>query len=92
MIKKFVVLAAVILLAMSMMACSVEKTEEGALPEVSVEGGNLPEYDVDVADVDVNTQTTTITTPDIDVSTQTTTITTPDVDITMPSETKPPGQ
>ncbi len=92
MIRKFVVMAAVVLLAMSMVACSVEKTEEGSLPEVSVEGGNLPEYDVETADVEVGTQTTTITTPDIDISTQTTTITTPDVNITMPDEKKPPGQ
>ena len=90
MLKKVGVLVAVIVLAMSMAACSVEKTEEGELPEVSVEGGELPEYDVDTATVDVTTQTTTVAVPDVDVSTQTTTIKTPDVDVTMPSEKPSP--
>ncbi|MGH7477497.1 MAG: hypothetical protein ACRELD_14620 [Longimicrobiales bacterium] len=49
-------------------ACTAEQTEEGELPDVEVEGGNLPEYDVDAADVEVGTDTQTITVPDIDVS------------------------
>lgn len=91
MTKKIGSLMLVLLLAMSLAACSVEKTEEGEMPEVSVEGGNLPEYDVDAADVDVGTQTTTVTVPDVDVSTETTTITTPDVDVNPPSD-NPPGE
>lgn len=91
MARKFGSLVLVLLLAMSLAACSVEKTEEGEMPEVSVEGGNLPEYDVDAADVDVGTQTTTVTVPDVDVSTETTTITTPDVDVNPPSD-NPPGE
>ena len=91
MTRKIGSLMLVLLLAMSLAACSVEKTEEGEMPEVSVEGGNLPEYDVDAADVDVGTQTTTVTVPDVDVSTETTTITTPDVDVNPPSD-NPPGE
>ena len=91
MTKKIGSLMLVLLLAMSLAACSVEKTEEGEMPEVSVEGGNLPEYDVDAADVDVGTQTTTVTVPDVDVSTETTTITTPDIDVNPPSD-NPPGE
>jgi len=51
-------------------ACTVEKTEEGNLPEYKVEKteeGNLPQYDVDAADVEVGTEEKTITVPDIDV-------------------------
>ena len=91
MTRKIGSLMLVLLLAMSLAACSVEKTEEGEMPEVSVEGGNLPEYDVDAADVDVGTQTTTVTVPDVDVSTETTTITTPDIDVNPPSD-NPPGE
>lgn len=47
-------------------ACSVEQTEEGELPDV--EGGNLPEYDVDAPDVDVNMDSVTVPVPDIDVN------------------------
>ncbi len=55
-------------LAFSLAACTAEQTEEGDLPDVDVQGGQLPEYDVDAADVDVGTDTTTVTVPDIDVN------------------------
>lgn len=48
-------------------ACDVDQTEEGDLPEVNVEGGALPEYDVEPADVDVETGTTTVEVPTVDV-------------------------
>lgn len=50
--------------------CRVRQTEEGEMPDVDVqaEGGNLPEYDVDAADVDVKTEERTIKVPDVDVN------------------------
>lgn len=56
--------------ALPISACSVEKEEEGELPEVEVEGGKLPEYDVDPAKVEVNKDTTKVVTPDIDIKTK----------------------
>jgi len=56
------------LLALGMAACSVEQTEEGEMPSIEVEGGNLPEYDVDAAEVTVGTDTQTVVVPDIDVN------------------------
>ena len=55
------------LFALGVAACDVDQTEEGDLPEVEVEGGNLPEYDVDVADVKVGTDTAQVVVPDVDV-------------------------
>lgn len=50
--------------------CRVRQTEEGKLPDVDVsaEGGKVPEYDVDAADVDVTTEKREVTVPDIDVT------------------------
>jgi hypothetical protein len=50
-------------------ACTAEVEEEGELPEVNVEGGEMPKVDVDPADVDVNVgrDTQTVVTPDVDV-------------------------
>ncbi|WP_170003202.1 hypothetical protein [Pseudopontixanthobacter vadosimaris] len=62
--KSFAILAATGL-ALSLAACDVDQTEEGSLPEI--EGGNLPEYDVEPADVDVTTGTETIEVPTMDV-------------------------
>ena len=68
-IKRIAMAPAVLLMAtLSLVACDVEQTEEGSLPDVDVEGGNMPEYDVDTADVDVGTKEKTVTVPDVDVT------------------------
>lgn len=60
-------LLCVSMILMPLAACSVEKTQEGEMPDVEVEGGQLPKYDVDAADVDITTDTKTIEVPDIDI-------------------------
>ena len=65
--RKFLTLILAPLFAVGLAACDVDQTQEGDLPDVDVEGGQVPEYDVDAADVDVGTDTTTVVTPDIDV-------------------------
>lgn len=54
--------------AIAMSGCDVDKTQEGELPEVSTEGGQLPAYDVETADVDVGTREETVTVPEVDVT------------------------
>ena len=99
---KNAVVGGALVLALVASGCSVSQTEEGKLPDVKVTTteGNLPKYDVDVADVelkketkqvdlpdiDVGTETKTVEVPDVDVSQEKTNITVPDVDVTMPNE------
>lgn len=64
---KWIIPGALLVATLGMAGCEVEKTEEGSLPDVEVEGGNMPEYDVDGPDVDVGTKEKTITVPDVDV-------------------------
>lgn len=68
--------------------CRVRQTEEGDMPDVDVEvkGGNVPEYDVDAADVDVKSKETEISVPEVDVTTEKKKVTVPDVDVKMPGE------
>ncbi len=70
-------------LAFALSGCDVEQTREARLPDVDVEGGQAPAYDVDAPDVDVGTQERTVTVPDvdIDVNKEKRTVTVPDVDI-----------
>ena len=82
--KIALLLAATLVLPLT--ACQVRQTEEGEMPEVEVQGGNVPEYDVDAADVEVSTTPTDVTVPDIDVTTQERTVPMPDVDVIPPSE------
>lgn len=59
------------LLTVSATGCRVKQTQEGEMPDVKVEGGQVPKYDVDAADVDVKTGTekreVTVPTVDVDV-------------------------
>ncbi len=52
-----------------MTACEVRKTQEGEMPEVKVEGGQVPKYDVEGPDVKVEKEKKEITVPDVDVVT-----------------------
>lgn len=67
--KKLSMAGAALAVVFAAAACDIDQTEEGELPEVSIEGGNMPEYDVDVADVDVGTtqDTLIIERPTVDV-------------------------
>lgn len=56
-------------IAFGVAACDVQKTQEGKLPEVEVQGGQVPKYDVDVGEVEVGTEKKEITVPTIDVQT-----------------------
>lgn len=84
MLKKIGVLMAALTMVVALGACSVEQTEEGEMPDVNVEGGNMPEYDVEPVDIEITTDTATVTVPDVDVSTQTATVTVPKVDVKPP--------
>lgn len=65
---RWLIPGAVLLAALGLAGCDVEKTEEGKLPDVDVEGGNMPKYDVDAPEVDVGTKEKTVTVPDVDVT------------------------
>lgn len=39
---------------------NISQTEEASLPEVQVEEGRMPEFDVDTADVDLGTERRTV--------------------------------
>lgn len=76
-------------------ACDVDKTREGELPDVSVEGGQVPEYEVrktqegEMPDVDVEGGQVPgydVDTPDVDVGTETREVTVPDVNVDMPDD------
>ena len=75
-------LALITLAALS--ACDVDQTKEGDLPEVNVSGGQLPEYDVDVANVTVGTTNEQIEVPTIE--TETRNVEVPTIDVEQPKD------
>ena len=66
---KSLVLVLALLVSVATGSCRVKQTEEGEMPDVDVstEGGKMPEYDVDAADVDVSTEERTIEVPTVSV-------------------------
>lgn len=71
-------------------SCDVKKTQKAELPEVDVdvetEPGQLPEYDVDWADVNVGTKTKTVKVPKVVVVMEEEEIEVPYIDVDMPNE------
>lgn len=74
-VKTASVMGIAVVASVGIMGCEIEQTEEGSLPDVdlSVEGGNMPEYDVETADVEVEYETREVQVP-------------VDVDVVMPDE------
>jgi hypothetical protein len=65
--KKFATVLVLGAATLGLAACDVDQTEEGELPDVDVEAGNMPEYDVEGPDVDVGTTTETVEVPTLDI-------------------------
>lgn len=59
---------AVIAIGFGIYMIDIDQTEEAALPEVSVEGGQMPEFDADVGEVEVDEEEVTVTVPEINVT------------------------
>ena len=65
--KKFATALVLSAATLGLAACDVDQTEEAELPDVDVEGGNMPEFDVETADVDVGSETMEVEVPTVDV-------------------------
>ena len=58
-----------LLVAFGIYFVDVDQTQEGELPDVdvSVEGGQLPEADAEVGDIDVGTEEVEVEVPTVDI-------------------------
>lgn len=63
----------------------IDQTAKTEMPDVEVQGGQMPEFDVDTADVNIGTTTTDVAVPTVDVGTK-------DVGVELPTvDVKPAG-
>lgn len=69
-------------------SCSVDKTQEGEMPDVDIqaESGELPEYDVDWANVKVSTRTKTVEVPKVVVVTEKEQVEVPYIEVNTPDD------
>jgi hypothetical protein len=79
-----VVVAVLAVIAYALGLFNVDASGDLKAPDVdvAVEGGEVPDVQVEAADVDVGTTTETVKVPEIDVKTTDTEVKLPDVDIT----------
>jgi len=73
-------------------SCNIKKEESGELPDldvdVSADAGELPEYEVNWADIDVGTTTKTVEIPKVIVVMEEEQVEVPFIDVDMPGEDK----
>lgn len=83
--ERFVILTAC---AIALTGCDVEQTESGEMPDVdvAVEPGDMPEYDVDWASIDVGTTTRTTQVPHVVVTMEEEEVEVPYIDVNMPGD------
>ncbi|GAB5448011.1 hypothetical protein [Gymnodinialimonas sp.] len=62
----FAVAIAAIVAVVGIYMVDIDQTEQGALPDVSVEGGNLPEFEAEVGSVEIIEETVTV--PGIEIT------------------------
>ncbi|WP_421134014.1 hypothetical protein [Alteromonas sp. A079] len=83
-------LTAIAALLLTVSACDVNKTESGDLPDVDVDvsadAGELPEYEVNWADIDVGTTTEMVSVPKVVIVTEEEEVEVPFIDINMPGD------
>jgi hypothetical protein len=58
------------LAALAFAGCEVRQEEKAEPPEVQVQPGRLPEYDVETGEPTIGTDTQRVITPDVDVRTE----------------------
>ena len=76
-----VVAIAAIIAAFAFGLIDINQTKETKLPEVSVQGGQTPAFDVDTAKVDVGTTNTSVDLPTVKVGTTKENVELPTVDV-----------
>ena len=76
-----VIVIVAIIAAFAFGLIDINQTKETKLPEVSVQGGQAPAFDVDTAKVDVGTKNATVELPKVDVDTTKEQIELPTVDV-----------
>ena len=61
--------AGILVLVVGIYMIDIDQTQDTRLPdvEVSVEGGQLPEFDAEVGDIETGTKEVTVTVPTVDI-------------------------
>ena len=59
--------AAAIAIGFGVYMVDIDQTQEAALPEVTVEGGQLPEFNAEVGEINITEEEVTVTVPEMNI-------------------------
>ncbi|MCK0149524.1 hypothetical protein MWU54_05785 [Marivita sp. S6314] len=59
---------AAIAVAFGVYMIDIDQTQQAELPEVNIEGGQLPEFDAEMGDVTVTEEEVTVTVPSVEIT------------------------
>jgi len=66
--SKATMYALTLVFALSLPACTAEVEDPGSLPDVDVRGGEMPDIDIDPAEVRITTDTQTVRVPSVEIN------------------------
>lgn len=90
-----ILIGAVIIVAIGLFAfymLDIDQTKEARLPDVEVEGGQAPEYDVDTGSVEVTEEETNVPVPEVTVEEETVTVPGLEVEPPEPDNAEAPDE
>lgn len=81
-------IAVIALAAVGFYMVDIDQTQETRLPDVdvTVEGGQLPEFDAEVGSVEITEEEATVEVPNVEVTMEEETVTVPGIKVTPPSD------
>lgn len=65
---------------------NLQQTRDAKLPSISVQGGQMPKFDADVANVQVGTKTESVEVPRVDVGTSEKKVEVPSISVEKPAK------
>lgn len=83
-VRQKVLPLSLMMLLVPLASCQIEKEQAARLPEVNIEPGRLPEYDIKGPDVNVGVTKRTVTVPKVIVVQEKQTVEVPYIDVDLP--------
>lgn len=84
--RLFALLVLVVLVVIAFFMVDIRKTEDGVMPQITVDRAKLPKFDVDMGSIEVHKEQKTVNVPGVEVTTKERQITVPSLEVNQPGE------
>ncbi len=87
-----VIVVIALIAAMATGLIDIDQTRKAQSPQIRVEGGQIPAFDVKTPEVSVGSTSSTVTVPDVNIGTKKESISLPTVSVRKPDQQPEPAQ